>query len=630
MFGLDPSPAAAFKSSEAQTSRRSNSRRRKAVSGGRIRDCPAAWQLRNTCGVNDEAYPHPELARVTVQELRRHLETGDLTAVRLVEMHLERIESIDRKGPGLHSIIELNPDALDIAERMDRERGDGHARGPLHGIPILVKDNIDTGDRMLTTAGSLSLAGSPARADAALVARLREGGMVLLGKTNLSEWANFRSSRSASGWSGRGRQTLNPYSLDRSPSGSSSGSAVAVSAGLSPVAVGTETDGSIISPSTVNGVVGFKPTVGRISRVGIVPIAASQDTAGPHARCVADAADLFAWLAGIKVPFQLDAGALKGRRIGVLGAPFTGYSEHADRVFSDALRALREAGAKIVAVRVPAFAKLRKSDAELTILLHEFKAGLNAYLKNRVGVLVGSLQDVIDFNHQHESQEMPYFRQELLELAQATTGLDSEKYATAVTTARRLARVEGIDGAMTKHNLDAFAAPSGSPAWVIDRIPAIGFSAHAPSRPRWPAIHMSRCRPDLQSGRCRSDSASLGGLRASGTCSRWPTRSSRRSRAGTRPGTCQSSNCPEPRGARLQDGVLDAARLRSLCWISPPVCDACHRRVRYHRLDQAAGDRRRRNAPAPRDGARGEGPPLWVRLPAGPWNSCLRKLVTQD
>jgi len=440
------------------------------VSGGRIRDCPAAWQLRNTCGVNDEAHPHPELARVTVQELRRHLETGDLTAVRLVEMHLERIESVDRKGPGLHSIIELNPDALDIAERMDRERGDGHARGPLHGIPILVKDNIDTGDRMLTTAGSLSLAGAPARADAALVARLREGGMVLLGKTNLSEWANFRSSRSASGWSGRGRQTLNPYSLDRSPSGSSSGSAVAVSAGLSPVAVGTETDGSIISPSTVNGVVGFKPTVGRISRVGIVPIAASQDTAGPHARCVADAADLFAWLAGIRVPFQLDAGALKGRRIGVLGAPFTGYSEHADRVFSDALRALREAGAKIVDVRVPAFAKLRKSDAERTILLHEFKAGLNAYLKNRVGVLVGSLQDVIDFNHQHESQEMPYFRQELLELAQATTGLDSEKYATAVTAARRLARVEGIDGAMTKHNLDAFAAPSGSPAWVIDRI----------------------------------------------------------------------------------------------------------------------------------------------------------------
>jgi amidase len=420
--------------------------------------------------MNDDAHPHPELAQVTIAELRRRLETGDLSAVRLVQMHLERIESLDRGGPGLRSIIELNPDALDIAGRMDRERHDGHPRGPLHGIPILVKDNIDTGDRMLTTAGSLALAGAPARADAPLVARLREAGMVLLGKTNLSEWANFRSTRSASGWSGRGRQTLNPYSLDRSPSGSSSGSAVAVSAGLSPVAVGTETDGSIVSPSSVNGVVGFKPTVGRISQSGIVPVAASQDTAGPHARCVADAADLFACLAGTKIPAQLDTGALKGQRIGVLGAPFTGYSEHADRVFANALLALKEAGAKIIDVKVSAFTKLEKSDAELKILLHEFKAGLNAYLKNREGVLVSSLQDVIDFNLQHESQEMPYFRQELLELAQATTGMDSEKYKAAVTTTQRLARTEGIDGAMTKHNLDAFAAPSGSPAWVIDRI----------------------------------------------------------------------------------------------------------------------------------------------------------------
>ncbi|MGA7913434.1 MAG: amidase [Candidatus Dormiibacterota bacterium] len=420
--------------------------------------------------MNDQGHPHPELAEVTIQELRGRLETGELTAVRLVEMHLERIESLDRKGPGLRSIIELNPDALAIAERIDRERADGHALGPLHGIPILVKDNIDTGDRMLTTAGSMSLAGAPARADAALVAKLRGAGMVLLGKTNLSEWANFRSSRSASGWSGRGRQTLNPYSLDRSPSGSSSGSAVAVSAGLSPVAVGTETDGSIISPSSVNGVVGFKPTVGSISRSGIVPIAASQDTAGPHARCVADAMELFGCLADAKIPYRLDPGALKGRRIGVLGAPFTGYSEHADRVFGDALLALREAGAEIVNAKVPAFTRLRKSEAERTILLHEFKAGLNSYLKSRDGVQVGSLQDVIDFNLQHEEEEMPYFRQELLELAQATAGLDAEKYTAAITTAQRLARAEGIDGVMAKHNLDAFAAPSGSPAWVVDRI----------------------------------------------------------------------------------------------------------------------------------------------------------------
>jgi amidase len=420
--------------------------------------------------VNDDAYLHPELAQVTIQELRGRLETGELTAVRLAEMHLERIEALDRKGPGLRSIIELNPDALAIAERIDRERSNGHARGPLHGIPVLVKDNIDTGDRMLTTAGSLSLTGAPAPADAALVARLRRAGMVLLGKTNLSEWANFRSSRSASGWSARGRQTLNPYSLDRSPSGSSSGSAVAVSAGLSPAAIGTETDGSIISPSSANGVVGFKPTVGSISRSGIVPIAASQDTAGPHARCVADAVELFACLADSKIPVQLDAGALKGRRIGVLGAPFTGYSEHSDRVFDDALIALREAGADIVNAKVPAFGELRESDAEKTILLHEFKAGLDSYLKGRVGVLVGSLLDVIEFNLRHEEEEMPYFRQELLDLAQATTGLDAEEYTAAIITAQRLARDEGIDRAIAEHNLDALAAPSGSPAWVVDRI----------------------------------------------------------------------------------------------------------------------------------------------------------------
>ncbi|MGH7764879.1 MAG: amidase [Candidatus Dormibacteraceae bacterium] len=420
--------------------------------------------------MNEPAFPHPELAEVTLQELRRRLESGELTAVRLAEMHLERIEAIDRAGPALHSVIELNPDALSIAEQSDRERRAGHARGPLHGIPILVKDNIDTGDRMLTTAGSLSLAGAPAPADAPLVARLRAAGMVLLGKTNLSEWAFFRSSRGASGWSGRGRQTRNPYVLYRSPSGSSSGSAVAVSAGLAPVAVGTETDGSIISPSSANGLVGFKPTVGRISQSGIVPISSSQDTAGPHARCVADAADLLAGLAGTRIPVQLDAGALKDRRIGVVGPPLRAYSEHADRVFDQALLALREAGAEIVQVNVPAFAQLREADVERTILLHEFKAGLNRYLKGRLGVAVTTLQDVIDFNLQHEQEEMPYFRQELLELAQATTGLADDKYTAAIATAHRLARDEGIDRVTAEHNLDALAAPSGAPSWVVDRI----------------------------------------------------------------------------------------------------------------------------------------------------------------
>ena len=422
--------------------------------------------------MKDPGYPHPELAQATIQELRGRLQSGELTAVRLADMHLERIEAIDRNGPALRSIIELNPDALEIAERLDRERGAGHVRGGLHGIPVLVKDNIDTGDRMLTTAGSMSMTGAPAPADAPLVAQLREAGMVLLGKTNLSEWANFRSSRSAGGWSARGRQTRNPYVLDRSPSGSSSGSAVAVSAGLSPVAVGTETDGSIISPSNSNGVVGFKPTVGTISRSGVVPIAASQDTPGPHARCVADAAELFVCLSGAKIDaVRLDPSALKGRRIGILGPPFTGYSEHADRVFADALNALRDAGAVLVdPIEVPALKELRESEAEKTLLLHEFKAGLNTYLQGRSGVSVGSLQEVIEFNLEHAEEEMPYFRQELLELAQATTGLDAEEYKAAVVTAQRLAREAGIDAAVAEHNLDALAAPSGAPAWVVDRI----------------------------------------------------------------------------------------------------------------------------------------------------------------
>ena len=426
--------------------------------------------LRNTCTVSEPAYPHPELAEATIQGLRARLDSGEVTAVRLAAMHLERIQAIDRSGPALRSVIELNPDALDIAERLDRERRDGLVRGPLHGIPVLVKDNIDTGDRMLTTAGSLALSGACAAADAPLVATLRNAGMVLLGKTNLSEWANFRSSRSASGWSGRGRQTRNPYVLDRSPSGSSSGSAVAVSAGLAAVAIGTETDGSIISPSSANGLVGFKPTVGRISTSGIVPISASQDTAGPHARCVADVQALYACLVGRRQPVALDGLALNGRRIGILGEPFMGYSEHADHVFVEALSGLREAGAELVEVKVPAFVELAGSEAELTILLHEFKAGLNGYLAGRSGLTVRSLEDVIAFNLEHKAEEMPYFRQERFEQAQATTGLQADKYTAAVTTARRLARAEGIDAVMAEHNLDALAAPSTAPTWVVDRI----------------------------------------------------------------------------------------------------------------------------------------------------------------
>ena len=415
-------------------------------------------------------FPHPELADSSISELRARLESGELSAVRLAEMHLERMAAIDRAGPALRSIIELNPDASRIAEELDRERAQGRVRGPLHGIPVVVKDNIDTADRMQTSAGSLALVGSPAAADAPLVRRLRDAGAVILGKTNLSEWANFRSTRSSSGWSGRGRQTLNPHVLDRSPAGSSSGSAAAVAAGLAPIAVGTETDGSIISPSHLCGVVGFKPALGSISQSGIVPIAASQDTAGPHGRTVADAALLFAVLAG-RPPVTLDGTALRGRRIGVLREPFCGYSEHADAVYEVALAGLREAGAVLVdPVEIETIAELRSSEVERVVLLHEFKAGLDAYLAGRKGVPVRTLADVIEFNLGHAAEEMPYFRQELLEKAQATTGLEAAEYLAAASQARELAGARGIDATLARHDLDALVAPSGAPAFVIDRV----------------------------------------------------------------------------------------------------------------------------------------------------------------
>ena len=417
-------------------------------------------------------FPHPELAEATIQGIRQQFESGEMTAARLVDMHLQRIHAMDQSGPYLRSIIELNPDALDIAERLDRERAAGTVRGPLHGIPVVVKDNIDTGDRMLTTAGSLSLAGAPATADAPVVTCLRNAGMVILGKSNLSEWANFRSTRSSSGWSGRGRQTLNPHVLDRSPSGSSSGSAVAAAAGLTLVAVGTETDGSVVSPSSLNGVVGFKPTVGRVSNSGIVPISASQDTAGPHGRCVADTVALYECMVGAHTTeVKLDAGALRGRRIGVLRQPYTGNSEHSDRIYESALVALGDAGAQLVdPVEIPAAVELHRSSAERTILAHEFKVGLNAYLRTRRGVAVGSLQDVIDFNVNHADQEMPYFRQEWLEKAQTTSGLEVQEYLEATELARSLARKQGIDWALETHDVDALVAPTEAPAFVIDRI----------------------------------------------------------------------------------------------------------------------------------------------------------------
>jgi amidase len=439
--------------------------------------------------------PHPDLADASIADLGRRLDSGELSVRRLAEMHLERIEAIDQVGPSLRSVIEINPDWEEIADRLDRQRAEGGVRGPLHGIPVFVKDNIDTGDRMLTTAGSLALTGAPAPADAPLVARLRAAGMLLLGKTNLSEWANFRSSRSSGGWSGRGRQCRNPHVLDRSPCGSSSGSAVTVAAGLIPVAVGTETDGSIICPSSANGVVGIKPAVGLVSQDGIIPISRSQDSAGAHARHVRDAALLLGALVDVPTDFTvyLDGSALRGRRLGVLREPYTGYSEHTDKVHEAALLVLRDLGAELIEVEISTTAAMRADErkVETSVLQHEFKAGIDSYLAGRPGVGPRSLADLIRFNEEHAAEEMPYFRQEIFEACQARPGLDSAEYLSTLAVSRRLSRADGIDATIDSHRLDALVAPSRPPAWVIDQLNgdrAIGGSTQPAAMAGYPIL----------------------------------------------------------------------------------------------------------------------------------------------
>ena len=412
-----------------------------------------------------------ELSEQTAQQLSSAMDRAELTAAQLVSLYLERIAAIDRSGPTLRSVIELNPDALAVAEGLDAERVSGRVRGPLHGLPVLVKDNIDTGDRMLTTAGSLALADAPAVEDADCVARLRAAGAVILGKTNLSEWANFRSTRSSDGWSGRGRQCRNPHVLDRTPGGSSSGSGAAVAAGLCAFAVGTETDGSIVSPSSRCGIVGLKPTVGLISQRGIIPISRSQDTAGPMARGVWDAALLLGAMTDEPHDYTagLEAASLAGVRLGVLRRPFTGYSEHTDAIYESALSKLREGGAILVdPVEIRTARKLRRSRAEWTVMQHEFKAGLDAYLATRTGLAVHSLEELIRFNRDHAEDEMPYFRQETFEAAQKTRGLEAPKYLEARRRSLELAGSRGIDATMDEHNLDALIAPTGAPAGVLD------------------------------------------------------------------------------------------------------------------------------------------------------------------
>lgn len=424
--------------------------------------------------------PHPELAEATIDGIGADLAAGRVSAVELVAAHLARIEALDG---ALRSVIERNPDAEEIARGLDRERAAGHVRGPLHGIPVLVKDNIDTGDRMQTTAGSLALAGPPAPRDAPLVARLRGAGAVLLGKTNLSEWANFRSSASSSGWSGRGRQVRNPYVLDRSPGGSSSGSGVAPAAGLALAAVGTETDGSIVSPSAACCLAGLKPTVGLVSGQGVIPISQSQDSPGPMARTVRDAALLLDAMLGRTDDHAAACteDGLRGARIGVLREPWTGGNQHADGVYEEAVRALREAGAELVdPVTIDTIEEIRSSDVERLVLLYEFKDGLNRYLASRPNLQVRTLADVIEFNRGHADREMPYFRQETFEDAQAKGALIEPEYFEALAKSRRLSRELGIDATVARHGLDALVAPSASPPATIELVsPARGWRVGA-------------------------------------------------------------------------------------------------------------------------------------------------------
>lgn len=411
------------------------------------------------------------LEEATAAQLQAWMASGRYTARQLTEMYLHRIADIDRAGPTLRSVIELNPDALAIADALDAERAAKGARGPLHGIPVLIKDNIDTADRMMTTAGSLALEGAKPARDAVLVERLRAAGAVILGKTNLSEWANFRSSHSSSGWSGRGGQVKNPYALDRNPCGSSSGTGAAIAANLAAIGVGTETDGSIVCPSGANGLVGIKPTLGVVSGAGIIPIAHSQDTAGPMARTVADAALLLGAMASPPRDFSssLDAGALKGARIGVARKQYFGYSAPTDALIDVAIADMKARGAVIVdPADIPTASQMDTCENE--VLLFEFKADLNAYLAALASSPVHSLADIIAFNEREKAREMPYFGQELFLKAEKKGPLTSPAYRTAAAKCRRLARAQGIDLVLRRHRLDAIVAPTGSPAWTTDLI----------------------------------------------------------------------------------------------------------------------------------------------------------------
>ena len=424
------------------------------------------------------------MKELSISDLQAAMRSGEETSRSIAEAYIDRIQTIDKTGPSLNSVIEINPDALELADALDKERETSGTRGPLHGVPILIKDNIDTADKMMTTAGSIALLGSKPKQDAFIVQKLRAAGAIILGKTNLSEWANFRASFSSSGWSSRGGQTKNPYVLDRNPCGSSSGSGVAVAANLCAAAIGTETDGSITCPSSANGIVGLKPTVGLVSRSGIIPISSSQDTAGPMTRTVKDAAILLAALTGVDArdaatrssegkvqdyASGLRVDGLKGARIGVV-RNFFGFHQSVDALTEEALETLREQGADLVEdANITTKDQFRESEYE--VMLYEYKHGLNAYFESLgADAPIKSVEDLIAFNLEHKAEVMPHFDQKHLERAQEKGSLTDKAYLQALRDCRRLTRDEGIDAVLKEHHLDALIAPSNGPAWTTDPI----------------------------------------------------------------------------------------------------------------------------------------------------------------
>jgi amidase len=450
-----------------------------------------------------------ELDEITIDELQQGIKSGRFTARSLVEKYSERIEAIDKQGPAINSIIEMNPDAPAIADALDQERKAKGTRGPMHGIPVLIKDNIDTGDRMMTTAGSLALLGSRAPKDSFVAQKLRAAGALILGKTNLSEWANIRCSHSTSGWSGRGGLTNNPYALDRNPCGSSSGTGAGISANLAAVGIGSETDGSIVCPSSSNGLAGIKPTVGLVSRAGIIPISHSQDGAGPMCRTVRDAAILLGVLTGVDpedaattagagksqtdYAQYCDSNGLKGARIGVARKYF-GFNDAVDALMEQALDVIKRQGATLVdPADIATFGRF--DDTELLVFMYELKADLNAYLERLgPGAPVHTLKEIIEFNERNRKKEMPYFGQDLFLKAEAKGPLTEKEYLDALAKNHQLARTEGIDALMDKNRLDAIVAPTGGPAWLTDLINGdhvAGGSSNAAAVAGYPNINVT-------------------------------------------------------------------------------------------------------------------------------------------